>query len=238
MGAIYRAHTMRPLERSESPWRSLVDKGLSMADTDNDARDAITVLPDSVPVTMPDLPLQRVISTEQQFKAISDPTRSRILGIIQNQPATAKQIADRLAATPGAIGHHLRILEAAGMAQVVARRMTRGIVANYYTRTARIFKFDLPPAIAGDISVELTIINTARDELVDALAETADDPYASNAFPHVRLAPERAKAYHERLNALVEDILREPYDPTGDVYGILVALFKSPAYLQTTDDRR
>src|SRR5262249_32492649 len=124
-----------------------------MAGTDEDAPDAIPVLPDSVPVTMPDLPLQRVIATEQQLKAMGDTTRSRILGIIQNQPATAKQIADRLAATPGAIGHHLRILEAAGLAQVVARRLTRGIVANYYTRTARIFKFDLPPEIAGHLSV-------------------------------------------------------------------------------------
>jgi len=208
-----------------------------MTDMDNEARDAIPVLPDSVPVTMPDLPMQRVISTEQQLKAISDPTRSRILGIIQNQPATAKQIADRLGATPGAIGHHLRILEAAGLAQVVARRLTRGIVANYYTRTARIFKFDLPPEIVGDRSIELDIITTARDELADALAETADDPYATNSFPHVRLSPERAKAYYERIDALVEDILREPYDPTGDVYGILVAIFRSPAYLQTTDDR-
>jgi DNA-binding transcriptional ArsR family regulator len=208
-----------------------------MTDTDNDARDAIPVLPDSVPVTMPDLPPRRIISTEQQLKAISDATRSRILGIIQNQPTTAKQIADRLAATPGAIGHHLRILEAAGLAQVVARRMTRGIVANYYTRTARIFVYDLPPEIAGNKSVDLDIINTARDELADALAETAKDRYAENAFPHVRLSPERAKVYHQRVQALVDDILREPYDPSGDVYSILVAMFRSPAYLQTTGDR-
>jgi predicted ArsR family transcriptional regulator len=208
-----------------------------MAGTDEDPPDLIPVLPDSVPVTMPDLPLRRTISTELQLKAISDATRSRILGIIQNQPATAKQIADRLAATPGAIGHHLHILEAAGLAQIVARRLTRGIVANYYTRTARIFAFDLPPEIAGHLSVGLDIITTARDELAEALASEVDDPYSINAFPHVRLSPERAKAYYERIEALVEDILREPYDPGGEVYGILTAMFKSPPYLQTTDDR-
>ncbi len=208
-----------------------------MADTDKDARDAIPVLPDSVPVTMPDLPLRRIISTEQQLKAIGDATRSRILGIIQNQPATAKQIADRLAATPGAIGHHLHILEAAGLAQVVARRLSRGIVANYYTRTARIFVYDLPHEIAGAGSVDLDIITTARDELADALVSIADDPFCDNAFPHVRLSPERAKIYQERIRALVDDILAEPYDPTGAVYGILVAMFKSPAYMQTTGDR-
>src|ERR671923_157297 len=113
-------------------------------------RDDIPILPDDVPVTMPALPTSRVIKTEQQFKAISDSIRSRILGIIQNQPATAKQIADRLGATPGAIGHHLRVLEEAGLAQVVARRLVRGIVANYYTRTARIFVYELPPQVTGD----------------------------------------------------------------------------------------
>src|SRR5438270_7040729 len=109
-----------------------------------DELEAIPVLPEDVPVVMPELPTRLVISTMQQFKAMSDPIRSRILGIIQNQPATAKQLADRLGASPGAIGHHLHVLEEAGMAKVVARRIMHGIVANYYTRTARIFVVDLP----------------------------------------------------------------------------------------------
>jgi hypothetical protein len=94
----------------------------------------------------------------------------------------------------------------------------------------------LPPEIAGDISVGLDIITTARDELADALAETSDDPIAENAFPHVRLSPERAQAYHDRIQALIDDILSEPYDPSGDVYSILVAMFRSPEYLQTAGD--
>ena len=120
--------------------------------------DAIEILPEDVPVSMPELPSRLVINTVQQFKAISDPIRSRILGIIQNQPATAKQIADWLGASPGAIGHHLHVLEAAGLAQVIARRITRGIVANYYTRTARIFTYELPPEVAGNASIGLEIM--------------------------------------------------------------------------------
>ena len=198
------------------------------------ARDEIPVLPDSIPVVMPDLPVRRIISTEQQLKAISEQVRSRILTIIQNQPATAKQIADRLDATPGAIGHHLRILEAAGLAQVVARRLTRGIVANYYTRTARIFVYDLPPGIGGAETVDLDIMTTARNEMAEALVSIPkeQDPFHQKAFPHVRLSPERAKIYYERLEALVDDVLSEPYDPDGEVYGILVAMFKSPRYAQ------
>src|SRR5256886_14083479 len=127
--------------------------------------DVIPVLPGNVPVTMPELPVQHVINTAQQFKAISNPIRSRILAIIQHQPVTAKQIADRLGATPGAIGHHLHVLEAAGLAQVVARRLIRGIVANYYTRTARIFDYKLPREVIGGSSANLEIMTNALDQL-------------------------------------------------------------------------
>ncbi len=197
-----------------------------------DDLDVIPVLPGDVPVTMPELPVQLVIHTVQQFKAISDPIRSRILGIIQNQPATAKQIADRLGASPGAIGHHLHVLEAAGLAQVVARRLVRGIVANYYTRTARIFKYDLPREMTGDTSINLDIMAKAYEELAEAEANKEADVYQCSAFPHVRLSPERARYYFERLDALIDDILSETPDPNGKVYGILVSMFMAPAYIQ------
>ncbi len=198
----------------------------------NDDLDAIPVLPDDVPVVMPELPIQVFITTAQQFKAISDPTRSRILGIIQNQPATAKQIADRLGATPGAIGHHLHVLEAAGLAKVVARRLVRGIVANYFTRTARIFTYNLPHEVVGSASTSLEIMTKARDELAEAVVTIEEDPYQTDGFPHIRLSPERAQAYSERLQALIEDVLHETPDPDGEVYGIFVAMFKAPAYMQ------
>ncbi len=198
----------------------------------SDDLDAIPVLSDDVPVTMPELPIRLTITTAQQFKAIAEPVRSRILGIIQNQPATAKQIADRLGATPGAIGHHLHVLEAAGLAKVIARRLVRGIVANYYTRTARIFTFDFPDEGTGSALGSLEIITKARDELAEATVSVKEDPYQNMGFPHIRVSPERARAYYDRLEALIEDLLHETLDPNGQVYGIFVAMFKSPAYMQ------
>src|SRR6266480_7205850 len=183
--------------------------------------DAIPVLPGNIPVTMPELTSRIPIKTAQQFRAISDPLRSRILGIIQNQPATAKQIAHILNASPGAIGHHLHVLEAAGLAQVVARRLIRGIIANYYTRSARIFDYELSREVTGDTSISLDIITKVRDELAESLENIEEDTYRSEAFPHVRLSPERARYYSERLKALIEDILHEKPDPDGKVYGVL-----------------
>ena len=83
-----------------------------------------------------------------------------------------------MGASPGAIGHHLHVLEAAGLAQVVARRLVRGIVANYYTRTARIFKYDLPREVTGDTSINLDIMAKAYEELAEAEANE-EDRYSS-----------------------------------------------------------
>src|SRR5215472_10438659 len=197
------------LAKNDMYWNTSTMIGAAMATVQTD-NSQIPVLPEDVPVIMPELPTRFTITTTQQFKAISDPTRSRILGIIQNQPATAKQIADRLDATPGAIGHHLHVLEAAGLAKVIARRLVRGIVANYYTRTARIFTYDFPDEVAGGGVGSLEIMSKARDELVEALVDVESSPHQTMSFPHVRISSERMQAYFERIDALLEDLLHEP----------------------------
>jgi DNA-binding transcriptional ArsR family regulator len=196
--------------------------------------DEIPVLPEDVPVRMPELPPQFVITTAEQFKAIAEPTRSRILGIIQNQPATAKQIADRLHIAPGAAGHHLRVLEDAGLAQIVAKRLVRGIVAKYYARTARIFMYQMSSDVTGGVSSSLDIINSAQREFTESLADGFEkSEHGTLSFPRARLSPERATVYQERLNVIIDDLLREPHDPNGEVYGVLIAMFRSPNYMQS-----
>ena len=190
------------------------------------------VLPGEVPVTMPELPPRLVLTTAAHFKAVSDPMRSRILAIILHEPATAKQLATRLGATPGAIGHHLHVLEEAGLAQVVARRLIHGITAKYYTRTARLFVFDMPPEVTGPYSVTLDMMTRARDELSETLMGAVADPCRESSFVHVRLTPERAALYEARLVALVDDLLQEPQLSDGAVYSLALAFFQSPPYLQ------
>ena len=194
------------------------------------------VLPEGVPVEMPELPPHHAISTMQQFKAISNTTRSKILSIVQHQPATAKQIATRLGATPGAIGHHLKVLEEAGLVQIVARRTMHGIVANYYTRVARIFDFQLVPETWGRQGT-LDIFNTFHEQYIDSKDNQGDrdEEISTMAFPHARLSREKARCYAERLETIMEDLLAEPPSTKGDVYGIFVSLFKSPAYMQSSD---
>jgi len=197
--------------------------------------DSLPLLPDDVPVIMPEIPIRLTISTEQQFKAISDMVRSRILGVIQYQPLTAKQIAQRLRATPGAIGHHLHVLEEAGLVRVVARRITRGIVASYYTRSARLFYYDMPPEVRG-AAIRMDFIEKAHAEFLDSTVSYEDNPLRCDAFPHVRLSLERMREYERRFTALVDELIEEKPDPAGEVYGVFFGIFKSPPYMQVSSD--
>jgi DNA-binding transcriptional ArsR family regulator len=192
------------------------------------------VLPESAPVEMPELPATKAITTVEQLKAFADPVRTRILGIIQNQPATAKQIAGRLGMPPGTAGHHLQVLEAAGLAQVSARRLVRGIVAKYYTRTARIFTFNLPHEAVGVPPVALKMLTDARSELCETMDALGDDAGLVVAFPHARLSEQRLRHFRERLEMLVDEFVAEPPDDAGQVYGLAVAFFVAPGYMQRT----
>ncbi len=191
----------------------------------------LAILPEDVPVTMPDLPLKLVVNTPDQFKALGDPLRRRILAIIQYQPATAKQIADRLKVPPGTVGHHLQVLEAAGLVQIVARRLVRGVVAKYYTRAARIFCYEMSREITGNQSVAVEMLTQVRDELADAIATDAESEITTSV-PRARLSPERFEMYKQKVDELIEAFLSEPADPDGEIYTLSVALFKAPAYVQ------
>lgn len=203
-----------------------------MGDNEDSEDGGLEVLPETAPVVMPELPLSLDVDTPQQMKALADPIRHRILGIIQNRPATAKQIADRLKMPPGTIGHHLQVLEAAGLAKVVARRLVRGIVAKYYTRTARIFTYNFPADVTGTAPALVRFITDARDELAEALAEGVLESAVKTGFPHARLTPERRAYFERRLMDLMDEFIAEPPDANGHVYSLSVAFFQSPAYLQ------
>jgi hypothetical protein len=59
------------------------------------------------------------------FKALSDPARLRILGLLAERPRAGHELADRLALTPPTISHHMRRLVAARLVDVEPDAQTR-----------------------------------------------------------------------------------------------------------------
>ncbi|MDQ6662512.1 MAG: hypothetical protein M3Z24_16300 [Chloroflexota bacterium] len=84
--------------------------------------------------------------------------------------------------------------------------------------------------------MSLDIMTNARDELAETMVTSREDLYQSASFPHARLSPERFQDYKERIRQLVKDLINEPYDPNGEVYGFSIAMFLAPPYLQISND--
>jgi DNA-binding transcriptional ArsR family regulator len=191
------------------------------------------ILLDGVPVKMPPLPPTLRVNSEQQFKALGDPLRARILTVVRFRPATAKQLADELEATPGAVGHHLQVLERAGLVRVVARRLINNLtVARYYTRTAAAFVLDFPREITGSIPIELVLLDQARDEFVAALPHLGPGALRDAWLPRKQLSRERMAVYHRRLEQLFDDFLCEAPNPDGEAYTLFALAFRAPSYAQ------
>lgn len=163
------------------------------------------------------------------LKALADPTRSTILTLLSEQTASITQLAEAMGRPKGSIGHHVKVLEDAGLIHVVDTRKVRAMTERFYGRTARWFMLSgfTEAGIAPDFSIHKAI--GFRDP----------DPQKGKGFTtarYARIPAERAKAFGEELLDLVDRFLAA--EPGGDtVHAMIAGLF--PTTLPTlgrTDD--
>ena len=158
------------------------------------------------------------------FKALADPARLRILGLLAERPHAGHELADRLALTPPTISHHMRRLVAARLVAVVPDAQSR--IYSLRSDTIRELSGSRPgdqqarPAPEEDDSVlraffdgpRLRQIPASRKKRVVVLRRLLE-----------RFAPGRA--YPE---SQVNDLLREAHDDVATLrrelvdYGFMV----------------
>ena len=83
-------------------------------------------------------PLHRLQGFEQ-YKIVSDPRRLAILRLLMTRPATLSQLGQTLDEHPARVRHHLKILEKAGLIELVNTQVVRGFVEKYYRARAQAF---------------------------------------------------------------------------------------------------
>jgi ArsR family transcriptional regulator len=59
--------------------------------------------------------------TQEVFKAISDPTRRRVLKLLQGRSKTANELAEAFDITKGSLSHHFNVLKAADLVRCERR---------------------------------------------------------------------------------------------------------------------
>jgi DNA-binding transcriptional ArsR family regulator len=165
-----------------------------------------------------------VVKELHQLRALADDLRARIVLLIRERAASITELADTLSMPKGTVGHHVKVLENAGLVRVVRTRKVRALTEKYYGRTARLFVLRsdeaLPEELAGG-ALSAQMLRQTADELL--AARPAKD---QSALLHVRLSPKDAYRFQRRLNKLTADF-RDAETADGELHALAFALFRT-----------
>jgi DNA-binding transcriptional ArsR family regulator len=164
-----------------------------------------------------------VVRELEQLRALGDDLRSKIVVLLRERAASATELADRLGLPKGTVGHHMKVLEKAGLVHVVRTRKVRAVTERYYGRTARLFLFKSTDEADGEDvrNVAAASLRTAAEEMLPL----GDDDRTTFAVLRARLNDHDAQRFARRLSKLVDDF-RAAEDPGGEPYGLVVTQFR------------
>jgi DNA-binding transcriptional ArsR family regulator len=182
----------------------------------------------SINTPVPDYDLDDTIelTTAEQVRAISDPLRTTILGLLHERAATVTELAGAVKRPKSTVAHHVNVLAAAGLLRVVRTRRVRAIDERYYGRTARMFYVGLGRrADGGALPPDFNDFEVAAKESV-----VAYEAGQLRAFiRHARIPEERAAEFWDRIDQAIQEFDQLPR--SGDtVYGFAVGLYPMVHY--------
>lgn len=158
------------------------------------------------------------LDSPQRLKALGDTTRAKILRILEDGPASAKQLSDAMSMTHGKVGHHVKVLREAGLIEVVEERKVRAVTEKLYGLTYDRLTMD---EVAGD-RLEFALAQAAREAL-----PTVHQPFDPPAvFLTTRLSPDRAREVNEKLTEIADEVAAAD-EPGGEPYGLVASLFRT-----------
>jgi DNA-binding transcriptional ArsR family regulator len=150
------------------------------------------------------------VTNAEQFKALSHPTRHRLLFALGQGQATISQLAAALGSNKGNIAHHLKVLTRAGLVVPGGTRQVRGGTEQYYQRASRGLRYD-----------DAATAETAFRALAAEIAAAEPEPLVM--LRTLRLTPEHAS----QLAATLHDLADQAEDAVDQPrYGLLLGLYQ------------
>ncbi|WP_420113321.1 ArsR/SmtB family transcription factor [Pseudactinotalea sp.] len=149
------------------------------------------------PPSTPDYALEETLelADPKQYRALFEDTRKQIVSVLLERAATTSELAEVLGRPKGTVGHHLKVLEEAGLVRVVRTQRVRALEAKYYGRTARVFLYRR----------EYEAVGEEERLFAHAAAEIAQNPegIVSANSRYARIPQERAEEWRNRLDELL-----------------------------------
>ena len=147
--------------------------------------------------------------------------------LLRERAASITELAQALDSPKGTVGHHVKVLERAGLIRVVRTRKVRALTEKYYGRVARLFVLRSDESLPEDLTGVLgaMLLRQAADEVIAARPEKDQ-----SALLHIRLQEKDVQRFQRRLTRLVADF-QQAEDPEGDMHALTLALFRSATVL-------
>jgi DNA-binding transcriptional ArsR family regulator len=164
----------------------------------------------------------RIALTEpSQVKAISHPLRTTILGLLHERAATVSELAAAVERPKSTVAHHVKVLNEAGLVQVVRTRRVRAIEERFYGRTARMFYVGVERSPDGDdMPRDFNDFEVAAGESTAAYL----DGKLWGFIRHARISEAQASQFWKRMAELVAEFDQLPR--SGEtVYGFAVGVY-------------
>jgi DNA-binding transcriptional ArsR family regulator len=161
----------------------------------------------------------RIALTEPaQVKALGHPLRTTILGLLHERAATVSELAVALERPKSTVAHHVKVLNEAGLVQVVRTRRVRAIEERFYGRTARMFYVSAEPN--GEMPLDFNDFDVAARESAAAYREGK----LWGFIRHARISEVQASEFWQRMAELVTEFDQLPR--SGDtMYGFAVGVY-------------
>jgi DNA-binding transcriptional ArsR family regulator len=160
-----------------------------------------------------DAPDTLLVTEREQLRAIADDRRTKIIALVRDRARSIQELSQELELPKGTVGHHVKVLEHAGLIHVVRTRKVRAVTEKFYGRTARLFLFEVEDT-ADMRAIGATALRQASYELELASSR------ASWGFVRSRLTPADAKRFERRLKRLIDDF-RAAESPEGAAHALV-----------------
>jgi DNA-binding transcriptional ArsR family regulator len=166
------------------------------------------------------------VTTAEQLRALSEPTRWGILGALIDGPASVQELSRAMGIPKGTIGHHVKVLAASGLIGVVETKRVRGVEEKRYARLAG--KFVLSdqaedPSFGGEDELALFTM-PIRQALGEATPAAPEEMTTTTTVVRARMSPERARRFVQLVGTLAAEFA-EGGPEGGPTYGFAAAVY-------------
>jgi DNA-binding transcriptional ArsR family regulator len=104
-----------------------------------------------------------LVTEPPQLRAIADPFRTQLIQLLRDRARSTQSLSTELGIPKGTVGHHLKVLESAGLIRVVRTRKVRAMTEKFYGRTARLFLYQTEDPADGRAISAITLRQAASE---------------------------------------------------------------------------